>query len=216
MSKRTKKLKKWSKRRFNRWAKSYDISLLQILIFNPTINIILTLIKPFLKRKDMQILDIACGTGKFLKKLQKTSKKRIKLFGIDSSEIMIKQAKKKSRTIKFKIGNAENLPYRNDKFDIITCSHAFHHFQDKKLALLEMCRVLKQDGILIIADGYKRGLWGKIMFTIVEILERNVKHMSKNEMFNLFFEAGFYKTIQVEMNKIAPTLIILGRKYVCK
>ncbi len=214
--KKKNKLEKWSKRRFNRWAKSYDISPLQILIFQPTIKTILTIIKPFLKRKDMQILDIACGTGQFLKKLQKTSKKKFKLFGIDSSEIMIKKAKKKTRTIKFKVANVDKLPYHNDKFDIVTCSNAFHHFQDKKLALIEMCRVLKQGGLLVIADGYKRGIWGKMIFTIVEIYERNVKHMTKNKMFNLFLEAGFYKTIQIETNKIAPTLITVGRKYVLK
>jgi len=189
------KLKKWNKRRFNRWANHYDISPLQIMLFQLTRDTILTILKPFLKRKNMQILDIACGTGKFLKKLQKTSKKQLKLFGIDSSENMIKQAKRKPRTIKYEVANVEKLPYRNNKFDIITCSHAFHHFQDKQLAVHEMNRVLKQGGILIIADGYKRGIWGHIIFKIVEIYERNVKHISKYQMKNLYYRSGFYKVL---------------------
>lgn len=50
------------------------------------------------------------------------------------------------------IGTAEKLPFSDSSFDAVVSRLAFHHFEDTSRVFDEMCRVLKEDGILVIAD----------------------------------------------------------------
>lgn len=45
---------------------------------------------------------------------------------------------------------AENIPFENDRFDVVYSSHALEHFQDRDLGLKEIERVLSPKGIAII------------------------------------------------------------------
>lgn len=49
-------------------------------------------------------------------------------------------------------GDAMNLKFENDQFDIITSSLAVHHITDPRMAFKEMWRVLRPGGIIAIAD----------------------------------------------------------------
>ena len=85
---------------------------------------------------------------------------------------MINIAKSKSEDfssakVEFKIGDAENIPYENNQFDCITCAHSFHHYPHKKKAIREMFRVLKPNGKLMIIDGCKDRLLGKVIFDFI-------------------------------------------------
>jgi ubiquinone/menaquinone biosynthesis C-methylase UbiE len=47
-------------------------------------------------------------------------------------------------------GEAEALPFENDSFDLVYCSHVLEHVKDEVASLKEMKRVLKPGGTLII------------------------------------------------------------------
>ena len=51
----------------------------------------------------------------------------------------------------FEIYNAlaEKLPFKDNQFDVIFCSHVLEHITDLKQSFLEINRVLKNDGIII-------------------------------------------------------------------
>ncbi len=49
-------------------------------------------------------------------------------------------------------GDAVNLPFADNSFDIVTSSLALHHITDSAKAISEMCRVVKPGGIVAIAD----------------------------------------------------------------
>jgi ubiquinone/menaquinone biosynthesis C-methylase UbiE len=106
------------------------------------------LIKEHLKSK---ILDIGCATGNFLSKIQKINK-NLDLYGIDSSKKMIDIAKSKFKNIKFYNLSAEDIDFPSNYFDIITIIETFHHFQDQKLVLEKISKILKQGGILLISE----------------------------------------------------------------
>jgi 2-polyprenyl-3-methyl-5-hydroxy-6-metoxy-1,4-benzoquinol methylase len=44
------------------------------------------------------------------------------------------------------------LAFPHETFDIVTCRHAFHHYLDGNLAMLEMARVVRMGGRVVIAD----------------------------------------------------------------
>lgn len=98
---------------------------------------------------NFKILDVACGTGIFLKKLSKKNG-ALRLFGTDNSLKMINTAKKNCGAINFLQADAEKIPYENSSFDLITIIDAFYYFQDKEKVFEECSRVLKKNRHLFI------------------------------------------------------------------
>jgi len=202
--------------RFNKWALTYDTSILQKLMFEDSHKKFINEIKPTSSMKVL-VLDMACGTGNFSFRLAKCSN-QIEVKGIDYSSKMIDIANKKLAisnlsNIEFKQGSVNNIPYANNLFDIVVCSNAFHHFQNQQKALNEMYRVLKINGKLLIIDGSKDVWLGRLIFGFfVEHIERKVHHCVKNEMYDLLCYTGFQQIRQEVFNISVPLLFSVGVK----
>lgn len=196
--------------RFDKWSKGYDRSILQWLVFNKSHNMLFREMAPFLK-EGFRVLDIGCGTGKFVQRLYNLDK-GLNIHGVDISKDMINEARLKfmDENIEFKIGDVEELPYESDTFDIITCSHSFHHYPNQKRAVSEMHRVLKDEGRLMIIDGCRDKFLGKIIFGVAKIVEGEVYHIFERELKNMLLSVGFDKITQRKFNPIAPLLFTLG------
>ncbi len=54
--------------------------------------------------------------------------------------------------VSFEEADAENLPFGDDRFDLVTCRIAPHHFPDAQQFLRECARVLKGGGLLVLQD----------------------------------------------------------------
>lgn len=102
-------------------------------------------------KKTHLLLDVGCGTG-IVSSVFSCNK-----IGIDPSAKLIKQAL--MPTIK---GNAENLPFGNETFDFVLCVTAIHNFNDQEKGILEMKRVLKKKGTLVISSLKKSEKFKKI------------------------------------------------------
>jgi ubiquinone/menaquinone biosynthesis C-methylase UbiE len=115
-------------------------------------------IKKLNKIKNPLILDLGCGTGISSRQLLTVGK----VIGCDLDPIMLKAAKrhKTIKPIKYIIGKANNLPFKNSTFDIVTTFAAFHWFHDRK-SISEIKRVLKPAGKFFVVN--KTGImsWGK-------------------------------------------------------
>jgi len=96
-----------------------------------------------------KILDIGAGTG-FLSIM--LAEMGYEVVGLDISEEMMERAKKKSMDrgvkVKFKLGDAENLPFGAGYFDTIVNRAVLWTLPDPKKALAEWGRVLKPGGRL--------------------------------------------------------------------
>lgn len=97
-------------------------------------------------RASGKILDVACGLGFFLA----YAERYYDAYGIDISEYAIKKAKQRTTQAKISVGDATNLDYESDYFDIVTCFDLLEHLPKPALALKEFHRVLKKGGILVI------------------------------------------------------------------
>lgn len=97
------------------------------------------------------ILDLGCGNGNVIGLLSK--KIKASFYGLDLSGNMIKEAEKRlGNQATFCVGDAENLPYEENKFDLVICNASFHHYPGPEKALDEIGRVLKPGGTLILGD----------------------------------------------------------------
>ena len=106
---------------------------------------------------DNTLLDIACGPGihslPFAKQLTCGS-----VVGLDLSMPMLSYAgaKAQSQGIKnlvFVHGDAHDLPFHDNEFDVVSCFGALHLFCDLPKALSEVCRVLEPGGRFITGAG---------------------------------------------------------------
>jgi ubiquinone/menaquinone biosynthesis C-methylase UbiE len=91
----------------------------------------------------LSALDLACGTGNYLRVQRDAYGEAVRWRGIDASEAMLGRARTKVGDIELLIGRAESLPYEDASFDYVVTSYAFHHFEDKPRALDEIRRVSK-------------------------------------------------------------------------
>jgi ubiquinone/menaquinone biosynthesis C-methylase UbiE len=83
-------------------------------------------------QKTDRLLDVGCGTG--LGSLLFTCFK----VGVDPTFELLQQAKSRMPVVQ---GMAEQLPFKDNSFDIVICLTALHNFKDPQRGLLEMKRV---------------------------------------------------------------------------
>lgn len=103
------------------------------------------------------VLDVGCGAGVdtlFSAKMTGPSGKAV---GVDITPAMLEKAKENlSKTnlknVTFKEGSAENLPFTDEDFDVVTSNGALNLVLDKPKAFAEIYRVLRPDGRLMVAD----------------------------------------------------------------
>jgi ubiquinone/menaquinone biosynthesis C-methylase UbiE len=96
-----------------------------------------------------QALDVACGTGQSSRALQAIAEH---VTGTDLSSEMLEYAKQYPG-IEFLESPAETLPFATETFDLVTVSMAFHWFDQAKF-LLEVDRILKPNGWLILYNNF--------------------------------------------------------------
>ena len=112
-----------------------------------------------LTNKPKMILDVACGTADFAIAASKLEK--VQITGIDISKKMLEIGRKKveqkglEKQIKLQLADSENLPFESDSFDAITAGFGVRNFENLELGLLEMKRVLNENGIAVILEPSK-------------------------------------------------------------
>lgn len=101
---------------------------------------------PYLN-KDMNVLELACGSGQLSFRLAGNAKQ---WEATDFSENMITEAKKKPRprNLYFAVQDAKNLPYADETFDAVMIANALHIMPEPDKAMAEIRRVLKSGGML--------------------------------------------------------------------
>jgi ubiquinone/menaquinone biosynthesis C-methylase UbiE len=112
-----------------------------------------------------RVLDVGCGLGVALRRYAKA--RSIEAHGIDYAENMVEGAKTRlaesepGLQIDFRQASVVELPYEDDSFDVVTshrCLMALLDWELQKQALLELRRVLKPGGTLVLMEGTFDGL----------------------------------------------------------
>lgn len=162
------------------------------------------------------VVDVGCGTGEFLRKLQdsleeneKEKNNDVSYHGIEPSPAMLEKARVKSTYVNWTQAAAEGIPLEDSCADVVCSTSAFHFFRDKSVALQEMHRILKptsnnnnnssQSPSLIITD-WCADYWLVKLYHFFEQLRWNSWHgfshkypgpLTSSKLHQLVKDAGF-------------------------
>ena len=181
------------------------------------------------------VLDIATGTGDLAFEILNESRKKgkdIKVTGTDFSEEMLDVARRKNRErnagIRFELGNAMNLKYRNASFDVVTSSFALRNVDNLERFASEAKRVLKPGGKFVFMDMARPDSWPARLFlksfwTIIGAiglledkeaylwLVGSVNRFDKHRFFMILKDTGF-RNVRMRSLPSGSAFMVTGNK----
>ena len=120
-------------------------------------------------QKDTQVLDVCSALGGPARYLARTY--GCTIIGLDATQKMVDEAIKRtqqqklSHLITFKLGNALDMPFKSETFDVVWGQDAWCYVTDKNRLLSEARRVLKPRGIIAFTDWLQIGTMSESEWT---------------------------------------------------
>jgi len=149
------------------------------------------------------VLEVGSGTGTLSLAAKRKAGKSGNIYGIDIIPGMIELSRKKAKNagedITFTPGSIVEIPYEDNKFDLVLCSFMIFHVseQTRRKGISEIYRVLKPYGRLFIVDlGLPKGSFQR---TIAKLMLGFMINHELDELGPLFTQS---RIINVESGKI--------------
>ena len=156
-----------------------------------------------IKDRRARILDVGCGTGANLLMLSKFGDAE----GVDISPDALSFCKERGLA-KVKLGAAEELPYADGTFDLVTAFDVVEHMDDDLAGLREMRRVLRPGGHVLLFVPTFMFLWG-----LQDDVSNHRRRYRLSELQRVLEEAGFEIERSTYANITFFTPILLVRQF---
>lgn len=162
-----------------------------------------------------QVLDYCAGNG--WDGIYIARKKDCKVYGIDISEISIKNCKRLAKDmqvhhkVEYRTDDAENTDFKDNKFDIITEYGALHHL-DLDKAFAELSRIIKPNGSVICNEALGHNILINIYRKLTPKLRTKweAEHILRKK--DLLKASKCFKNIEIHFYHLATLLAVPFRK----
>jgi 2-polyprenyl-6-hydroxyphenyl methylase / 3-demethylubiquinone-9 3-methyltransferase len=139
--------------------------------------------KYFPDTNNTAFLDVGCGAGFLGNKMAAAG---FKVTGLDISAESIQVAKDydDTKTAKYLVGDAYQLPFEDKSFDVVSAMDFLEHVEDPARSIREISRVLKPNGLFFFHTFNRNWLANLVIIQLVEKLVKNTpKNMHVIELF---------------------------------
>ena len=103
-------------------------------------------------------LDVGCGVGHWGQLLANVIPSSARIQGVDREPLWVEKAAERvaarglSGRFNYQVAVAENLPFADASFDLVTCQTVLIHLPDPGRAIDEMVRVARPGGVILAAE----------------------------------------------------------------
>lgn len=152
---------------------------------------------------DMQILELACGTGQLTYRLYNKVNRWV---ASDFSPKMISQAKKRFPEVllDYRVIDATNIEFGNEGFDAVLIANALHIMPEPEKALSEISRVLRPNGVLIAPTFVYEPGYGKFRIRLMEKLGFKTYNKWSAEAYVNFIQNHNYFVSEAKLFEAGP------------
>jgi phosphatidylethanolamine/phosphatidyl-N-methylethanolamine N-methyltransferase len=165
---------------------------------------------------DSLVLDLAAGTGILALELAPRVRK---VYGIDISPQMVDLARAKAESLgigntEFATGDAYQLSFADEMFDVVVVSNALHVMIEPERALAEARRVLKRDGRLIVPTFcHGENYLSRLVCRAMNLIGFKAFQRWSSDSFVRFIEANGYEALRKEVFRdIIPLTYLVAKK----
>jgi SAM-dependent methyltransferase len=151
---------------------------------------------------DKRLLDVGCGQGKDLARYKNLG---AMIYGIDTSDFMVKQAKGMLNTAPIELGSIENTQFESNFFDVVTARYSLHYLATFEKAYREIARILKPGGWLVLVVPHplrdfmlqKKKAWGEKEILEVALYDGEVTVQYPTHTFAEYISPDFLAGFQL-------------------
>ncbi|WP_147820748.1 methyltransferase domain-containing protein [Salidesulfovibrio onnuriiensis] len=152
---------------FESWSTTYNQSIVDLMLKKFGVDYrdaILGVARKAAPKEGEDVLDIATGTGTVALALAEEADAGCRITGIDITQSMLDAARRNVNAagigdiFEFRQASAEELPFADNSYDVVTSSLALHHTNVPSV-LRECHRVLRPGGRVVIADVTANKTW---------------------------------------------------------
>lgn len=162
-------------------------------------------------------LEVGCGEGFFTNAL---ADKFRKVIGLDFSPGMISEARQhvprsRSTNVYFIVGDAEHLPLPSKSFDCVVAINLFLHLFRPEVAVPDIARVVRQDGLVLIETLNKHSpllLFRKVGELLVEKINSSGWAKTTNKLFKLYSGARYRSYSDDDMQRLVEKQPLATKK----
>ena len=161
-------------------------------IYNPFVRLTrIAPVAPLLETVDLRahesVLDVGGGTGRVAAAATGFCREVVVL---DSCMAMLKRIPPGSN-LRPVSGKAQDMPFENGRFDVVLCVDALHHIKDAYAAVVEMHRVLRPGGRILVQEFDVRGWRGKAVLVLERLFVDDSRFLDPKALESLFKTIGF-------------------------
>ncbi len=142
--------------------------------------------------------------GGFLERLARAHPGLV-LHGVDPTEAMLDRARERcGETVELKRGEAEDLSFADDAFDVVISVSALHYFSDARRAISEMARVLRPGGTVVVTD-WCADYWAMRLYSVcLRARDSAVKQIYRAKQIRGYLESAGFENVVATHFRIRP------------